>query len=239
MLPIRCIIVDDKPLAIDIIRTYIERVPFLTLVNATTNPLEALIWVDQQLADLVFLDIQMPELTGVQFMKMTESQVSTILTTAYADYALEGFEHQALDYLLKSIPFERFYKAALKVRDWLEHHNGAISLPVDQGNSGRDYLFVKTDYKMVKVFFSSITHAEARQNYTILYTNDNKIITLQPLKQIEVQLPVNNFIRVHKSYLVNIRKIDEIEKNTITIGKVRIPIGETYQIAFFKIVKYP
>lgn len=239
MLPIRCGIVDDKPLAIDIIRTYMERVPFLTLVYTTTNPLEALGWVNQKLVELVFLDIQMPELTGVQFMKITEARVSIILTTAYPDYALKGFEHSALDYLLKPISFERFYKAASKARDWLAHCPTTLPLPVNPVGSPRDYLFVKVAHKIAKVFFSSIKYAEAMQNYTILHTTDGKVITLQSLKQMEDQLPAGLFIRVHKSYLINISRIDTVERNRIYISDVQIPVGETYQNTFLKVLKLP
>lgn len=239
MLPLRCAIVDDKPLAIDVIRTYIEQVPFLSLVHATTNPLAALLWVDQQLVDVIFLDIQMPELTGVQFMKIVEARVGIILTTAYANYALEGFEHNALDYLLKPVSFERFYKAALKAKKWREQRPHPAILPVKPAAPGRDYFFVKTDYKIVKISFATMTYAEARQNYTILHTTDGKIMTLQPLKQLAEQLPSNHFVRVHKSYLVNLRKIEAVERNQIHLGEARIPIGETYQSAFLKMLNLP
>ncbi len=237
--PIRCIIIDDKPLAIEIIRNYIERVSFLSLARTTTNPLEALPWLDQQLADLVFLDIQMPELTGVQFMKIAESKVGIILTTAYAEYALEGFEHQALDYLLKPFSFERFYKSVLKAKEWLLKTQIELVEESNYLNPDRDFLFIRSNNRLVKVFFSDVTHAEAMQNYSILHTIEKKIITLQPLKQIEAQLPQNKFVRVHKSYVVNIRKIDEVVRNIIIIGKTEIPIGETHQNAFFKILKQP
>lgn len=239
MLPLRCAIVDDKPLAIDVIRTYIEQVPFLTLVHATTNPLAALPWVDQQLVDVIFLDIQMPELTGVQFMKIVEARVGIVLTTAYTDYALEGFEHSALDYLLKPVSFERFYKAALKAKSWLERRQNPAALPVTPAETGRDYIFVKTDYKIVKIAFPTMAYAEAKQNYTVLHTTDGKIMTLQPLKQLAEQLPSNSFVRVHKSYLVNLRKIEAVERNQIYIGEARIPIGETYQSAFLKVLNLP
>lgn len=158
MKPIRCGIVDDKPLAIDIIRLYVEKVPFLQVAHTTTNPLDALEWVNAQTVDLLFLDIQMPELTSLQVAVLTESRVRIIFTTAYADYALVGFEHNAVDYLLKPVSFERFYKAASKARAWFDHvvTAGPTVTPISL-RPVKLHLYIKVDTKLVKVSMNYYT----------------------------------------------------------------------------------
>lgn len=231
---IKCVIVDDKPLAIDILTDYISKVPFLSLVHSSVNPLEALEFVRSNTADLIFLDIQMPELTGIQFMNILEGKCKVILTTAYAKYALEGYEHDVVDYLLKPVPFDRFYKAVDKARKIIS----ADSLPVN--NTGKvaspalaEDLFVKTEYKIQRVPLESILFIEARQNYIAIITADKQVLTLQNIKAIEEKLPADRFSRVHKSYIVAVNKIDIIEKSSIQINKHLIPIGDAYRDAFF------
>lgn len=231
---IKCVIVDDKPLAIDILTDYISKVPFLSLVHSSVNPLDALEFVRNNTTDLIFLDIQMPELTGIQFMNILQGKCKVILITAYTEYALEGYEHDVVDYLLKPVPFDRFYKAVEKARKIIS----ADSVPVN--NTGKvaspalaEDLFVKTEYKIQRVPLESILFIEARQNYIAIITADKQVLTLQNIKAIEEKLPADRFSRVHKSYIVAVNKIDIIEKSSIQINKHLIPIGDAYRDAFF------
>lgn len=223
-------IIDDKPLALDILEDYIVKIPFLKLVYKTTNPIEGLEQIRQKKVDLVFLDIQMPELSGLDFMRLTKNKCKVILTTAYPDYALDGYEYDVVDYLLKPVSFERFYKAALKAQNAISrfiYHN-------DTANHNSDSIFIKVSHQIKKVSVSSILFIKGRQNYITIYTPEEKIITLQPLKSIEEKLPSSNFIRIHKSYLIAINKIDRIENNQIIINENTIPIGQKYKEAFFR-----
>jgi len=232
---IRCIIVDDKPLAIDILNDYVAKVPFLELTFSTTNPLLALNMIMENGIDLVFLDIQMPQLNGVQFMKIVQGKCKVILTTAYAAYALEGFEHDAIDYLLKPISFERFYKAVDKAKYYFDFGPlPSLDLKTDETASPLDFIFVKTEYKQIRVNFEDIVYIEGMQNYVTIYTTTEKIISLQNMKKIEEQLPKRLFIRVHKSYLIALNKIDSIERSRIYIQDAIIPIGDLYREAFYK-----
>lgn len=231
----RCIVVDDKPLAVDILCDYIQKIPFLELVLSTTNPLMALNLIMDGKADLVFLDIQMPQLNGVQVMKIIHGKCKVILTTAYTAYALDGFEHDAIDYLLKPISFERFYKSVQKAKYYFHlSKNTAPNAVANVENLDIDYLFVKTEYRQVKVNFADILYVEGMQNYVAVYTPNEKIISLQNIKKFEEQLPKKLFMRVHKSYVVALNKIESIERSRIYIRDVIIPVGDLYRDAFFK-----
>jgi len=237
---IRCIIVDDKPLAIDILADYVSKVPFLQLTFSTTNPLEALNHVMLGNTDLVFLDIQMPELTGLQFIKITQGKCKVIFTTAYSEYAIEGFDNDAIDYLLKPISFERFYqsvkKAQMSIQAAVVHYN-SVENEIQLIEKEATYFFVKTEYKLVKVTIAEILYIEGMQNYITIHTLHDKIMYLQSLKRIEDQLPASQFLRVHKSYIIAIAKINSIERNRITIGKEIIPVGDVYRDALFKAIE--
>ena len=234
---IRCVIVDDKPLAVDILTDYVNKLPSLEVVFSTTNPLLAVNFIMEGKADLVFLDIQTPQLNGVQVMKIIQGKCKVILTTAYAEFALEGFENDAIDYLLKPISFERFYKAVEKARHYFEiGRNTVATLSLDKAEE-EDFIFVKTEYRQVKVNFADILYVEGMQNYVAIYTLKEKIISLQNLKKLEEQLPKRTFVRVHKSYSVALNKIDSIEKSRIYIGDAVIPIGDLYREIFFNRIK--
>ncbi len=235
---INCIVVDDKPLAIDVLKHYISKIPNLSLRFSTENPLEALNKVLEGGIDLVFLDIQMPELSGIQFMKIVKGKCLVILTTAYSDYAIEGFENDAVDYLLKPISIERFYKAVEKVELLLkgmaetESTQSSVSEPK---KVIRD-IFVKTEYKLIRVNLDEILYVKGLQNYISIFTPNEKITSLQTMKKIEEQLPTDHFIRVHKSYIISINKIESIERNRIKIGGITIALGEVYRKAFFEAI---
>jgi two-component system LytT family response regulator len=229
---IRCLVVDDKPLAIDILADYISKTDFLELAGSTTNPLEALSILRDQHIDLVLLDIQMPELTGLQFMKIAGNKSKFILTTAYAEYALEGYEHNVVDYLHKPIPYERFYRAAEKALNFLKP---AVlkSLPSVSPTATAEFIFVKTEHRIQKINLSDIIYIEGLQNYVVLHTLTEKVMSLQTLKKLEEQLPAADFARVHKSYIVAMRHVSAIERSRIIINNTVIPIGDSYRSAFF------
>jgi two-component system, LytTR family, response regulator len=242
---IRCLIVDDKPLALDILANYVDKIPFLELVHQTQNPLEGLEWVQNGQVDLVFLDIQMPEISGIQFMKIINGRCKVILTTAYSEYALEGYEHDVVDYLMKPISFERFYKAALKAKETLNpiltvlpDSNMPPSVNLEKNEVvNADFIFVKTEHKIQNIPLNSILFVESMQNYVAFHTEAGKILSLQNLRTLEEKLPEPRFIRVHKSYIVAISKIESVERSRIFIQKHVIPIGDTYRDSFFQILK--
>ncbi|WP_316792943.1 LytTR family DNA-binding domain-containing protein [Pedobacter frigoris] len=242
MIKLKCIAVDDEPLALDIIEDYVSKVPFLELVKRTENAIEALQMVQAGGIDLVFLDVQMPELTGIQFLKIANGKANYILTTAYSQYALESYDLNVSDYLLKPIAFDRFYKAVEKV-----HNQAKSAEPVSPpqplltsapfsiiANPIQDFIFVKTEHKIQKIELDDILYIEGLKDYISIYTKSERIITLQNMKKMEETLPQGQFIRVHKSYIISLDKIESIERSRISIcGKV-IPIGDTYRDEFFK-----
>jgi two-component system LytT family response regulator len=241
---LKCIAVDDEPLALDIIEDYISKVPFLELVKRTENAIEALQLVQAGGIDLVFLDIQMPDLTGIQFLKIANNKASYILTTAYSQYALESYDLNVSDYLLKPIAFDRFYKAVEKVHN---QHKATVEpapvVPVPAVASTpsaaavqpvQDFIFVKTEHKIQKIELDDILYIEGLKDYISIYTKTERIITLQNMKKMEETLPSHEFIRVHKSYIIALDKIESIERSRITICSKIIPIGDTYRDEFFK-----
>jgi DNA-binding LytR/AlgR family response regulator len=225
---LKCVAIDDEPLARECIANYVTQVDFLQLIATGNNPLELIRLLDEQAADLVFLDIQMPVLNGIDFLKMNQKLPMVILTTAYPSYALEGFQLDVLDYLVKPITFSRFFKAVSKARDY--HRLLAKPGPVSPGqNPVEDHFFIKCDYKYERIYFSDILFIEAMQNYVSIHTYKGKYVTLLYLKNVEENLDKDCFIRVHKSYLVAISKIEAIENNELIIQSFRIPISRNYR----------
>ncbi|GAA4312315.1 LytTR family DNA-binding domain-containing protein [Mucilaginibacter gynuensis] len=220
---IRCIIVDDEHPAIRLLSGYVKRTPGLQLVLQTTSAAEALEAIIKGGADLVLLDIQMPEITGIEIMEsLKNSQAKVILTTAYAEYALEGYKYDVIDYLLKPVTFERFLVAIAKAKQ-------RISNLLPQQCSG--YLLLRTEYKVQKTDFSTILYIEGLGDYLIFYLTTGKLMTLERMKNIEQALPYECFVRIHKSYIVNISKIDYFEKAKIVIAGQHLPIGDTFKNA--------
>lgn len=222
----RCIIVDDEPLAHEILSDYVQKFGKLSLIGTYTNPIEAFSSIERDKIDLVFLDVQMPELTGIQFMKLLGNKAKVILTTAYPEYALDGYEHNVVDYLLKPISYDRFQKACEK----LELTKVKVS---EELSSDLDHIFVRTEHKIVRVDLDSILYIEGLKDYISIYTKDERILTLMNMKKMEELLPLKRFVRVHKSYIVSLEQINSIEKNRIYIAEQGIPIGDTYKDDFY------
>lgn len=223
---INCVIIDDEPLARKGLREYISDVDFLHLAGEYDNPLKATEMIGRGDAQLLFLDIQMPKITGLDFMKTLQRPVPVIFTTAFPQYALDGFELNALDYLVKPISFDRFLKAALKAKEYYEvrQKNEVDKTPVGEAGAG-NYFFIKADNKLVKVSYNDILFIEALQNYVVVHTHEKKLITYLTFKSVEEYLPSSQFIKVHKSFIVSATKIDSIEGNDIRIGLHHIPIS--------------
>ncbi len=239
MMKMNCIAVDDEPLALDIIEDYIRKVPYLHHVQSFTGPLDALDFMRNNKTDLVFLDIQMEDLNGIQLIKVFPYKPFIILTTAFENYALKGYELDIVDYLLKPISFERFVLACNKV---FERKQSNQKVATDNGNltisnPKYDYFFVKADAKFQKVNFNDILYIEGQGDYLRIITSTDKIMTLQNFKKMEEILPDENFIRVHKSYMVAVDKIKVVERNRILIQDKSIPVSETYKGSLTKILK--
>lgn len=233
---LKCIAIDDEPLALQLLQNHISKIPFLELSSTFNNPMEALISINTNPVDLIFLDIQMPQLNGVQFMQLLQNRAMVIITSAYQEYAIEGFEHNVIDYVLKPITFERLYKAVEKAYNSANPTQKINRLQEIQPATG-GYIFVKVETKMVRVELDDILFIEGLKNYVSIYTKTQRIVTLQVMKQLEEVLPPHRFVRVHKSFIVAIDKINSIERQEIFIKDRIIPIGNTYQENFFKLLE--
>lgn len=226
-----CIIIDDEPLALDLLETYISKIHFIELKGAFTDPFEAADFLKHTSIDLLFLDIQMPDITGIQWLKMIEKPPIVIFTTAYSKYAVEGFNLDALDYLLKPFEFKRFLKAAHKAYDYWQ----LLQKNDNQSNEATpQYFYVKSDYQDVKINFEDILYIESMDDYCrIFLTHEKPVMTLGSMKKMMEILPTMLFCRVHRSYIVALPKIEKIVRKHILIGKKEIPIGESYSSVFF------
>jgi DNA-binding LytR/AlgR family response regulator len=218
---INCIIIDDEPLARKGLKEYIADIDWLNLLGEFDNPLKASAILGGGEVQLLFLDIQMPKITGIDFFKTLQSPPPVIFTTAYPEYALEGFEVNALDYLVKPISFDRFLKAVQKAKEYYETREKNIA----ENSSAADHFFIKADNKLVKIAFDDILFAEALQNYVTIHTKDKKYISYLTFRSVEEYLPTDKFIKIHKSYIVSAQKIDSIEGNEVRIGQHHIPIS--------------
>lgn len=237
---LRCIAVDDEPAATRLLAAYIQKIPSLALVGTTTNPLEALQWVQEGRVDLVFLDIQMPELTGLQFLKICGHRCRVVLTTAYPEYALDGYEHDVVDYLLKPVAFDRFLRAVQKAQALAAPAAApAPEPPAPAAAPAGPYLFVKGESKnkFLRLNYADILYVEALKNYVSIAVPGRRVVTYQTLKDLARQLPQPPFMRVHKSFVVALDKIKLIDGNTVYIGDAAIPLGETYREGFFQLIR--
>ncbi|HJS56012.1 MAG TPA: LytTR family DNA-binding domain-containing protein [Chitinophagaceae bacterium] len=226
---LNCVIIDDEPLARQCITGYVNEVDFLTIAGVGNNPLDLLQLLEQQAIDLIFLDIQMPKINGIDFLKSTPQLPMVIITTAYPSYALEGFQLDVMDYLVKPILFDRFFQAINKAKDYQTLLNKSSAIDQPGSVLTEDYFFIKCGHKFERICFSDVLFIEALQNYVTFFTRKGKFITQLPLKNVEQNLSGQQFIRIHKSYLVSIPKIEAIENNDIIIQSFRIPISRHYR----------
>lgn len=238
---IKTVIIDDEPLAIEILVNYCQTLPEIRVLKTFTNPVEALGFIHKNQVDLVFLDIQMPQLTGLEFIDTLAYRPSVVFTTAYPQYAVEGFELEAIDYLIKPIPYKRFLKAFNKVNPIKEEASPALPVATLQAATTPpedNFVFVKAEYGSVKIFVSEITYIQGLKDYLrINLTNGRYILTLSNFKSLLDKLPEKLFIRVHNSYVVNLSYVDSVQRNRVVMDTTRIPISESYKKPFFDRLK--
>jgi DNA-binding LytR/AlgR family response regulator len=232
---IRCLAIDDEALALDLLEDNIRRVPVLELVKRCKNAMEALDVLQKEQVDLIFLDIQMPGLSGLQFLRGLANKPMVILVTAYDKFAIEGFDLNVIDYLLKPVPFDRFVKAVNKA---VEFHRLKNQVPSPTANTENEYLFVNADYNLVKIVISDITHVEGLKDYIKIHVHSSPrpVITRMSLKGIEEKLNPRKFVRVHKSFIVSLDKIISIRNNLIKLANAEVPVSEFYREDLFKLI---
>ncbi len=229
---IKCIIVDDEPLAIEILESYVARVEQLQVLSTFRNAVSAFTFLQQHSVDLIFLDIQMPKLSGIDFLKTLKNPPKVIFTTAFRDYALQGFELEIVDYLLKPIPFDRFLKAVAKV----------LHQPAPAANGSKtdvvtdNYVYFKVDKKMIRTKMADVLYIESIKDYVKVKTGEREIVTQQKISYLEESLPREQFLRIHRSFIVNVEKIDAYSATDVEIGKHSIPIGRNYKNDVMKIL---
>ncbi|WP_339738209.1 LytTR family DNA-binding domain-containing protein [uncultured Sunxiuqinia sp.] len=230
MIKLRTIALDDEPLALKLVTDYIQKTPFLELAGTFDNPLDAIEFFSDEAVDLVLLDIQMPDLTGIEFSKTLQNSSKIIFTTAYEHYALEGFKLSAVDYLLKPFNYPEFLTAVQKAKKLIELEQAA--LPTLEANN--QFLFLKSEYKIRRINFNDILYIEGLKDYVKVHLqNDEKpILSINTVKSLEEKLPTDRFMRVHRSFIVNLDKIETIERSRIVFGKTYIPVSDQYKEKF-------
>ena len=232
---ISCVIVDDEPMALNLVESYVEKTPFLVLKKKCSSAIEAMDFLKSTPVDLLFLDIQMPDLTGIEFSKMLPKESRVIFTTAFDQYALEGFKVEALDYLLKPFNYAEFLAAANKASTWFNLVKGKQATPL---SAEKEFIFVKSEYKQVKIKLADVLYFEGLKDYIKIWLKDNPrpILTLMSLKSIEDELPKTQFMRVHRSFIVSLKNIDVIERSQILINDQRITVSDQYKPKFLEFV---
>jgi two-component system, LytTR family, response regulator len=231
---IRCLVVDDEPPAREIIRRYIEQVPTLELAGECANALEAFALLQQQSVDLMFLDIRMPQLNGNDFLKSLKNPPKTIFTTAYPDYALEGYELDVVDYLVKPIPFDRFLRAVNKASPSSITRTDSL---IPEEKKSEAFVYFRVDRKMVKVMLTDILYIESMKDYIKVFTTNGTLVTKQSISSVEEMLPDNLFVRVHRSYIVSLSNIKNFTSELIGIGDTEVPIGKLYRNGVLKVLQ--
>jgi two-component system, LytTR family, response regulator len=224
---IRCIIVEDEPLALDRTKGYVQKLPFLTQLATFDNATDALVFLQSNQVDLIFLDINLGEVSGIRLLETSKINGQVVITTAYPDYAIKGFDLNVCDYLLKPFDFERFVQAVDKVRN---------NLMKTEAQPDKKFIFVKTEYRLEKIMLDEILFIEGMRDYRCIYTLHKRIMTLQTFGELELEIPSHLICRVHKSYMVAIDKIESIEKEVIKIGEKYVPVSETYKKGFWKVI---
>jgi DNA-binding LytR/AlgR family response regulator len=230
MKKLSCIIVDDEPIARKILHEFVEHVPFMELQGKFENAMKAEAFLKNNAVDMIFLDIEMPKVSGLQFLQKLHVESMVILTTAFPQYALEGYELDIIDYLLKPFALSRFLKAVQKAKDYheMKTHTAGAAQP--------SYIFIKSDKRIEKIEPADIIYAESVGNYVSIYTENKRIMAYLTMKSLESQLPVNDFIKIHQSYLLNCSKIDAIEGNEVKLGSKSLPISRNYREIVMKVV---
>ncbi|HXU26583.1 MAG TPA: LytTR family DNA-binding domain-containing protein [Bacteroidia bacterium] len=226
---INCIIVEDEPLALERTKAYVLKLPYLNLLATFDNGMDALVFLKTLAVDLIFLDINMGEFSGIQLLEAANTQAQVIFTTAYNEYAIKGFDLNITDYLLKPFTFERFVQAVDKVQS---------KLTKIDATPDKNFLFVKTEYRLEKILLSEILYIEGMRDYRRIHTATKKIMTLQTFKDFEKEIPANVICRVHKSYMVAIDKIESVERDRIKLKDILIPISDTYRKSFFELINH-
>jgi DNA-binding LytR/AlgR family response regulator len=234
---IKCLIIDDEPPARDVLRRYIEELPMLEYCGECGNAIQALTFLQQKNIDLLFLDIRMPQLTGIDFLKTLKNPPKVIFTTAFSEYALEGYELDVVDYLMKPIRFDRFLKAvnkAFPVQNFKEEQTQKTMPKTSEANS---FVYFRADRKMVKVLLSDIVYIESMKDYVKVITDNNTIITKQSISSVETMLPEKKFIRTHRSFIVSVDKVKSFTTELIEVGKMEVPIGKLYRNMVMKVLE--
>lgn len=225
----RCIAIDDEPLALQLITEYASRIPFLVLEKTFTNPDEGKVWLQENEVDLLFLDIQMPDINGLEFYKSLTKKPLVIFTTAYSEYAVEGFNVDAVDYLLKPFEYDRFLKAVFKAREYLDFLSGQELQTAS--------IFVKVDYQLMKINLKDVDLIEGLDDYIRIHVKPKPVLTLMTLKSLQERLPSNEFIRIHRSYIVPASKIESFGKSKVKVAGKEIPVGSSYSEAYQQMLK--
>lgn len=236
----KCVIIDDEPLAVDLIKEFVSKVETLELVNTFNNAIDAISMINQSNIDLVFLDIEMPHFTGIDFINAIDKKPLIIFTTAYSEYAVEGFNLGAVDYLVKPIPFHRFLKSVMRAQQIFNPQTSLTPTAIEASPTevDQDFMFVRAEYENVKLNFDDILYIEGLKDYVKIYTTDNKYtLTLISLIKLENLLSSKGFARIHRSYIINIKHVKSIQKNKVVINEKRIPISESYKNSFFERIK--
>lgn len=231
-----CIAIDDEPLALDVISEFCSKISYLNLIGTYTNPFDAVQLLNSDKVDLIFLDIQMPQITGLEFLKSLYKPPMVIFTTAFVEYASQGFEYDAIDYLIKPFAFDRFTRSVNKAFQLMKLKRPQDKMKDEKSGISYGFLMVKVEYSTIRVDIDDILYIEGLKDYVKIYSGGKPLITKTTMKNIVEKLPPDRFIRVHKSYIVSIDKIDMIENSRIVIGNQRIPIGESFRVAFFNMV---
>lgn len=232
----KCVIVDDEPIAIRVINSHLEKIPSMEVVAKCQHAMEALEVLRNQTIDLIFLDIQMPQITGIDFLKTLNRPPKVIFTTAYRDYAIEAFDLEVIDYLLKPVPFDRFLKAVNKF--YKQNDNSLMKVNTGTSVDADDFIYVKSERKVLKIFLKDVMYIESLKDYVKVHTSNKLVITKQLISQFEEVLPAERFLRTHRSFMVSVDKIEAFTAETIEIAGQELPIGRVYKNAVMNVLNY-
>jgi two-component system, LytTR family, response regulator len=229
---INCLLIDDEPLALQLLEDFVKKTPYLKLAGKFEEPLQALPLIESQQIDLLFLDIKMPDISGIEFFKSLTTKPEVIFTTAYSEFAIDGFELKAMDYLLKPVSFEKFITACNRVKEYLDFKNS-------KEIKSRDYFFINVSHKLHKLFYDDILYLEGYKDYTKVYLSSaaSPLLILHNLKYFEDLLNQNQFIRIHRSYIVSIRKVNTVSRKSVTIQTNSLPVSDNYRDKFFSVIE--